>query len=84
MKEFTAEMLNTLTEAQNSLKGTREYYKFDMATYCKNEKGNWFFVGYYPPYTTGIIKTFKGRTYIITNNDHRYHVTDEVKKLLSI
>ena len=84
MKEFTAEMLNALAEANNSVKGTKEYYKFDMATDCKRENGTWFFVGYYIPHTTGIIKTFKGNTYIITNGDHRYHVTDAVKNLLGI
>lgn len=84
MKEFTTEMLNALTEANNKMKGTSEYTRFHMETECKNEKGKWFFVGHYTPYTTGVIKTFKGNTYIITNNDHRYHVTDAVKNLLGI
>ena len=91
MKRFTAEMLNALIAANNSVKGTKEYYKFQMETDCKSEKGTWFFVGFYIPHTTGIIKTFKGNTYIITcdqrffgNSDHRYHVTDEVKTLLGI
>ena len=84
MKEFTLEMLNTLTEANNKMKGTKEYYKFHMAAYCKNEKGRWVFVGYYPPFNTGTIKTVKGCTYIVTDNDQRYLVTDEVKKLLNI
>ena len=84
MKEFTAEMLNALTEANNSVKGTREYTKFHMETTCKNEKGRWFFIGYYIPSATGIIKTFKGNTYIITASGYRYHVTDEVKNLLGI
>lgn len=83
MKEFTAEMLNTLTEANNSVKGTSEYCKFYMACECKSEKGKWFFVGYYNPYTTGVIKTFKGNTYIIADGN-RYSVTDEVKNLLNI
>ena len=42
MKEFTTEMLNAVTEANNSVKGTREYNKFHMAATFKNEKGKWF------------------------------------------
>ena len=84
MKEFTTEMLNKLTEANNSVKGTREYTKFYMESTYKNENGRWFFVGYYIPHSTGIIKTFKGNTYIITPSGDRYHVTDEVKELLGI
>ena len=87
MKEFTTEMLAKLKEANNSVKGTNEYYKFEMTTDCKNEKGKWFFVGYYIPYYTGIIKTFASNTYIVTKDgsgETRYHVTDEVKELLGI
>ena len=85
MKEFTAEMRNTLTEAHNKVKGTPEYYKFEMSCESKNERGRWFFLGYYIPHTTGIIKTFKGNSYILTHSNlQRYLVTDEVKALLNI
>ena len=87
MKEFTQEMKNKLTEANNSVKGTNKYNKFYMETDCKNERGRWFFVGNYIPYSTGIIKTFNGNTYIITEGSmgmSRYHVTDVVKELLGI
>ena len=83
MKEFTAEMLNTLKEANESVKGTNQYSKYCMETDCKNDNGKWFFVGWNIPYTTGIIKTFKGNAYIVTPNE-RYHVTDAVKELLGI
>lgn len=89
MKEFTQEMLNKLVDARNNVKGTSEYYKFDMASECKTQKGKWIFVGYYIPYTIGHIKTFKDNTYIVTgskstDNEHRYFVTEDVKKLLGI
>lgn len=83
MKEFTAEMLNALTEANESVKGTNQYSKYYMETDCKNDSGKWFFVGWHIPYATGTIKTFKGNTYIVTQRE-RYHVTDEVKELLGI
>ena len=57
MKEFTAEMLNALTEANNSVKGSTNYSKFYMQTECKNEKGRWFFIGHYIPHNTGKIRT---------------------------
>ena len=87
MKEFTAEMLNALTEANNKVKGTTEYTKFHMENEIKSEKGGWHFASHSIPHQTGIIKTFKGNTYIITENafyKERYHVTDEVKELLGI
>lgn len=89
MKEFTKEMLAKITEANDKLRGTSEYWKFHMESYCKNEKGRWFFVGHYIPFSheTGIIKTFKGNTYIITEGTSgvtRYLVNDAVKELLGI
>lgn len=89
MKEFTKEMLNKLEAAANEVKGTSQYSKFYMETQCKNEKGRWFFAGYYIPYTIGHIKTFKENTYIVTgskanDNEHRYLVTENVKTLLGI
>lgn len=87
MKEFTAEMLNTLTEANNKVKGTSNYNKFYMETEAKLEKRRWFFIGHYIPHQTGIIKTFKENTYIITEDScskTRYHVSDAVKELLGI
>lgn len=83
MKEFTAEMLDTLREANESVKGTNQYGKYYMETDCKSDKGRWFFVGHNIPYTTGTIKTFKGNTYIVTPKE-RYHLTDAVKELLGI
>lgn len=83
MKEFTAEMLEALTAANEAVKGTNDYGKFYMQTDCKSESGKWFFVGHYIPYATGTIKTFKGNMYIMAANQ-RYHVTDAVKELLDI
>ena len=94
MKEFTTEMLNKLTEVNNSVKGTNKYYKFQMSCSKKYDDDNrWRFTYCWGiPYTTGKIKSFKGNTYIITEiKDHfghntlvRYEVTDAVKELLGI
>lgn len=93
MKEFTKEMLQTLTDANNSVKGTNEYYKYRMQNDYKRN-GNWQFITHTIPHKTGIIKTFKGKTYIITEGQmlnmvkgadaYRYHVNDAVKELLNI
>lgn len=83
MKEFTKEMLETLTAANEAVKGTTEYSKYSMETDCKSDAGKWFFVGWNIPYTTGAIKTYRGNTYIVTVKE-RYHVTDAVKQLLNI
>lgn len=87
MKEFTQEMLDKLTEANNKMKGTSGYYKFHMLCEAKSESGRWFVISHSVPYQTGIIKSFKENTYIITENSYykeRYHVTDVVKELLGI
>ena len=93
MKEFTAEMLNKLTEANDSVKGTSEYYKFHMSCSKKYDDDNrWKFIHCWGiPNTTGKIKTFKGNTYIITEHRTfwgnylvRYEVKDSVKELLGI
>ena len=86
-------MLNKLTEARNSVKGTCEYNKFNMPCYKKYDDDNkWKFIYCWGiPLTTGKIKTFKNNTYIITEHKsfwgnylERYEVTDTVKKLLEI
>ena len=83
MKEFTAEMLDTLSKANESVKGTDQYGKYYMEMNCKDDKGKWFFVGWNIPYSVGTLKKYKGNTYIITLNA-RFHVTDAVKELLGI
>ena len=92
MKEFTAEMLNKLTEANDSVKGTNEYYKFHMPCSKKfDDDRRWKHIAWTIPHTTGKIKTFKDSTYIMTehrtcwgNYLERYEVTDAVKELLGI
>ena len=93
MKEFTKEMLQTLIEADKQVRGTPEYTKYLMEHDYKRG-GNWHFCTHTIPHKTGIIKTFKGKTYIITEGQilgmvkgsdaERYHVTDAVKELLNI
>ena len=87
MKEFTAEMLQTLTKANDSVRGTPEYTKYLMEQDFKS-KGRWVFCAHSIPMHKGNVKTFKGKTYIITETfmgyEERYHVTDTVKELLKI
>lgn len=86
MKEFTAEMLATLWGANNATKGTSEYNKFYMP--AENKCGNrWKFSLWSIPYSCGVIKTFKDKTYIIIESSvgaTRYEVTREVRELLGI
>jgi hypothetical protein len=80
-------MLAALTVANNMVKGTTSYHKYYMEAEAKNDKHRWFFLGHAVPSQTGIIKTYKGNTYIITESSTsitRYHVTDKVKELLGI
>lgn len=84
MIEFTEEMLTALKAANDPLKGTPEYYTYHMITECKDRKGKWVFIDHYIPFTTGFIKEYRGKMYIITKDDRRYHVTDPVKQLLGI
>lgn len=86
-REFTNEMLQTLLEAELKVLGTPEYNKYAME-YDYKENGRWHFCTWTIPHKTGIIKTFKGKTYIITEGwmteGNRYHVSDAVKELLGI
>lgn len=87
MKEFTTEMLQILKDANDSVRGTTEYTKYWMEQDFLSKR-RWVFCQHYIPIKTGIIKTFKGKTYIITEGIHgyddRFHVTDAVKELLNI
>jgi hypothetical protein len=90
MKEFTKEMLDKLTAANDSVRGTSEYTKYHMQSDAKTD-GRWHFIGWSIPHSTGMIKTFKDKTYIITEFEgiteryfERYEVRDSVKELLGI
>ena len=86
MKEFTQEMFEKLTAANDAVKGTREYSKYYMEHELKRN-GRWKFCYHTIPHMVGKVKTFKDRTYIITENAYgveRYAVTNEVKELLGI
>lgn len=85
MREFNSEMLAKLTSANESLKGTPNYYRYHMATCCKSAvNGKWFFVGHYIPHQTGVIRKAKGNTYIYTTGGDRYELNEAVKELLGI
>lgn len=79
--EFSNEMLQRLTEANNSVKGSRYYSKYYMQ--CYNGKT---FCGYSIPYTEGQIKLSRGKDakLCIYSCGNRYIMTDTVKELLGI
>lgn len=87
MKEFTQEMLDKLTSANESVKGSVYYNTYRMQSSAKTN-GRWKFIGYGIPYTTGEIKTVKLTTYIITKTasfgECRWEVTINVRELLGI
>ncbi len=92
MQEFTFEMLHKLRNAYIETCGTPEYTKYLMQ-YDYKEGKKWHFCTHTIPQQTGIIKTFKDKTYIICDGlecngriieGYRYHVTPEVKELLGI
>lgn len=87
MKEFTTEMLQKLSKAYKETCGTPQYTKYLMQ-YDYKEGKKWHFCTHTIPHKTGIIKTFKGQTYIVCEgwrtDGNRYHVTEAVKELLGI
>lgn len=87
MKEFTQEMLDKLTTANESVKGTVYYHTYHMQGDIKTN-GRWRFLGHGIPNTTGEIKTIKLTTYIITKDtlfgERRWTVNLNVKDLLNI
>ena len=89
-RQFTAEMLQKLKEANEAVKGTDEWMKYEMETYHKSSTTERFtnFSGFYIPYITGVIRTFRGQTFIYTDThcgiESRYTVTPEVAALLGL
>lgn len=86
-REFTKEMLEKLTEANDEVKGTPYYYRYHMQCDAKTN-GRWNYIGWYMPNKCGIIKTVKLTTYIVTEDSNgemlRYTVNLNVKELLGI
>ena len=85
MREFTKEMLDKLTNANEAVKGTINYHWYHMASCFKSSvNGKWVFSGYYIPHKTGFIRKYKETLFIITENGERYELNDRVKELLGI
>ena len=97
---ITREQLNLLTNARNSVRGTSDYLKYNMAMEYKYTKmnTNWYFIGYSIPsriekpdfYYT---KRVKDNLYIISEpyydelghlNVERFTVSEAVQELLHI
>lgn len=84
MAEFTKEMLEKLYKANEAVKGTPYYTKYEMQADTK-VSGRWKYMFWSIPKKTGIIRTYKHTTYIITEDGFdRYTVTYPVKELLGI
>ena len=90
--------LSKLYEAYESVRGTNEYYKYNMETYSKITKekydlnkgwiktSRWVFIGHgIPTRKETYLKRVKGNLYIQSvDNDYKCRVTDEVKELLGL
>ena len=96
-KELTKDDLNLLREANESVRGTKEYYKYHMChEYKKNKDGRWTGWKYFTwgiPYSLdeAIIKKVKDRVFImskepcaLTHDLDRWEVTESVNDLLHI
>ena len=90
MKEFTKEMLEKLEAANDAVRGTSNYCLYHMQADSKHD-GRWKFIGWGIPHTTGKIKTFKDKTYIIVEYIgccerylERFEVEGPVNELLGI
>lgn len=82
MKEFTREMLDKLTEAKDSVKGSAAYAKYHMEQ-SYNYNGRWKFGGWGIPNQTGVFKKANGKLFIVLSNS-RFEVSEAVKELLNI
>ena len=77
--------IDKLLEMHSTLQGTSDYGKLTMCATMKNDKGSWFYVGWYVPdgYRKSVYKKFKGTEYIY-QGDIRFEITDAVKKVLQL
>ena len=89
-KKFTSEMLRTLKNAANSVRGTTEFTKYNMETDVKySEKDSYTFIGWgIPTVSSDIIEyAYIDRGFIYVKVSvclYRYRLTDNVKELLHI
>lgn len=98
MRIITAEEIEKIRQANESMKGTDKYNKYHMCHSSKrtidDKWGKWTYLGWDIPYRSipYFIKTIKDTTYIMSEkyNDfgesciERYEVTDSVKELLNL
>ena len=84
-KEFTKEMLDKIVKANESVRGTSNYYFYHMSCCFKSStSGKWVFLGNYIPYQTGHFKKYRDNLYIITENGDRYELTERVRELIGV
>lgn len=96
-KVITIKQTEKIKQAAESVKGTMEYNKYSMCCEIKRKAHDkwtgWKYVGWsYPKLTSYILKTVKGKIYMISNEYEsfgdriieRYEITDAVKELLEI
>lgn len=84
MKIITAAQLETIRKANDSVKGTSKYNKYYMPYQFKTTGGKWTGGIWYVPQVNHdcIVKTFKGKKYIMINPETRYEMTEAVLELL--
>lgn len=77
--------ITAITKANEKVKGTKDYNKYNMEMHSKID-GVWKFIGWYIPHESiATIKKFKDNRYLMTNNGNtRYIINEAVAELLNI
>lgn len=87
MKTISRQQLERLRHADESVKGTVDYTRYQMPLEWRNSSGRWIFLGYGIPNVNldTSIQNVRGNIYIVqTNADglHRWRISDAVQNLL--
>lgn len=84
MKVITKEQIAIIQAANESVKGTNNYHKYYMACEFKSSKGKWVYSCYGVPTTAADykVKSYGDRLYIMTRDDERYAITEEVLSII--
>jgi len=90
-KFISNEKLDALVDAREGVvgNGTMDWLEFNCACYYRNSKGNWVFLGWYPPRRYGgYIKVIRGVTYLYFDNEDgtadRYALSDKCMEVLGL
>ena len=87
-KEFTKEMVEQATKANESVMGTTRYGAYYVPLEYKNKSGKWAFVSWTSHYREGIIKNVRGVSYVYYkdgyDNEFRFELTTALAEKLGL